>query len=157
MLLRKTLQRGKPLSVEITYEEPVRMQFNAGYFDKNIEIRSPITGDDGERYFSHRLKFLRYCLSGAFSVIMFIIVLGLVVVITAARIYIHHYCWLNKLIPGAPEFNFSQNAVGAVNAGQIIVFNAIYKSCALSLTKFENHKTYSQFLKSYSVKSIVFQ
>merc|ERR1711871_771813 len=78
MLLRKTLQRGKPLYVNIPYEEPVRMQF------KGVERRSPITGEDGEKFFSPWGKLFRILCSSAFSFFMFIIVLALVVVITAA-------------------------------------------------------------------------
>lgn len=145
------LRRGVPITAQITYQEPVRMQF------KGIIRRSPVTGEDGEYFFSPFKKLMRYIIGGIITNLFFIIVLGSVVFVSAARVYIHDVCQLRMIHPSLPEFNFSQNIVGGLNACQIFIFNNIYRTCAMKLTIFENHRSYSQFLNSYSVKSVTFQ
>lgn len=149
---RKLLQRGQQLdTAHVVYQEPVRIPF------KGVQRRSPETGEEGDLFFSPFKQFLRYFASTTFTVFAFTVVLAVVVAISSARVFLFEYCWLNDIISGAPEFNFSQNIVGGANAVQIFVFNALYSKMALWLTHWENHKTYSQFQKLYIVKTIVFQ
>eukprot|EP00397_Hematodinium_sp_SG-2012_P003338 GEMP01003346.1.p1 GENE.GEMP01003346.1~~GEMP01003346.1.p1 ORF type:complete len:1319 (+),score=295.90 GEMP01003346.1:35-3991(+) len=149
--LEMNLGEGKMMTSDLTYKEPMRIGFHGSY------RRSPITSQDDEIFFSAFQKGFRIFVSASFSLVAFSAVMISVVLILSSRKYIDEYCDLGDYISSLKGINVSQNILGIANAFQIVIFNWIYKKCARKLTKWENHRTYSEFVSSYVIKMVVFQ
>lgn len=129
--------------------EPVRFLFNGK------ERRSPITDDSGELYFPNSKRIWRFLLSCSFTVFMVALVMVTVFMISAWRVIYFESFEVNTSATGT--INYSSYVAGAINGASILFFQKIYERCAYQLTRLENHRTYSKFLQSYAIKTMVFQ
>ena len=116
--------------------------------------RSPEDDDMNEIYFP---TSKRNCRRGVGYMISLIIV-AIVIVIVFGIFYLRY--WLTeryKPADGEKPSLFYKNIstiCSTINAIQIIIFNTIYNKVALALTKWENHRTQSDFESSLISKTL---
>lgn len=111
--------------------------------------RSPID-DRREIYFSSWSRMFRVFISVIVTLIMIGIVIGLIVGMFELKSY------LVKESKGKFYENYIATGVSTLNAIQIFIFNQIYNYIAFYLTRFENHKTQTNFENSLITKTFVF-
>ena len=114
-----------------------------------VRRRSPVDDSLNDIYFHPQSRRFRQFIGYMISLAILCVVLGTV----AAILYLRWY--LRQVIDPASLFYKGIGSLcSTINAIQIIIFNMIYNKIALWLTKWENHRTHSDFEASLISKTL---
>jgi anoctamin-10 len=112
--------------------------------------RSPVD-DSREQYFSSWQRLLRILASTLVTLFMIGIVIGVIIALFELRQYLFEE-WQGKW-----QEDYIASLIATINAIQILIFNAIFNFIALTMTRFENHKTQTVFEQSLITKTFIFR
>jgi anoctamin-10 len=112
--------------------------------------RSPVD-DAREQYFSAWQRLLRIWVSTLVTLFMVGVVVGVIVGLFELRQYLFEE-WQGKW-----QEDYIATLIATINAIQIQIFNTIFNYVAITMTRFENHKTQTVFEQSLITKTFIFR
>ena len=136
---------SKWMQIDFHSDETIRAEFHG------IVRRSPITDEYNELYYPEWKRTLKISFGASLSFILICISIAACYFISYAKDY-----YLEKFEDEAFE-NLIPTLASGINAIQILVFNLLFEKISEKLTKYENHKTQTNYEISLIIKSYIFQ
>ncbi len=118
---------------------------------QGVRRRSPADDSMNDIWFSSNRRRFRQAIGYLISLVILCIVIGVV----AAILYLRY--WLMKKYSYDTTSLFYKSIpsiCSTINAIQIVIFNMLYNNIALWLTKWENHRTQSEFESALISKTL---